>query len=174
MLCGMVAFGWYIVCIQVFNMLNKLLSQWALAADKMNRLFAVKGQLGTAKPSICDLGVFYGSDCFNLPLYKMVEPRVDPSDDECASSAVVPAVGDEGPQQVGMADVLPTITVEFVCCVSMVALLLFATDDDEAFAVGESPTTSISSSSSMTDVATMLIFGSVAAITTESVVSDNC
>lgn len=114
---------------------------------------------------------------FDLPLYKIVEPRVDPSEEECASSAVVPAVGDEGPQQVGMADdVLPTITDEFMCCVSMSAiLLLLTTDGDEAFAVGESPTTSISSSSSITDVAAVSIFESVVVIeTTVSVISDNC
>lgn len=61
----------------------------------------------------------------HLPLYKMVAPRVAPSD-ECASSAVVPCCGDDGAQQVGITDVLPTITddvamvaVVLLCCVSI-------------------------------------------------------
>lgn len=61
----------------------------------------------------------------------MVAPRVAPSE-ECASSAVVASVGDDGAQQVGITDVLPTITDELMCCcVSMVVVVVAAAVDDD-------------------------------------------
>lgn len=79
---------------------------------------------------------------WNLPLYKIVEPLVA-SSGECGGGlgAVVPAVGDDGPQQdVGTA--VTALVLLAPLCVPIVC---------------ESPTTSISSSSSMVCVAAVVV-----------------
>lgn len=91
----------------------------------------------------------------NLPLYKIVEPLVA-SSGECGGGlgAVVPAVGDDGPQQdVGTA---VTALVLLALCMPVVC---------------ESPTTSISSSSSMVCVvdAPLLIDGTFGVLVDDTV-----